>query len=75
MHGSRSPIQNYREFPTARQRQIMRLAARGLSNKQIGRELNISEGTVKTHLHQIYDRLGIRNRTALVAMMLREPDL
>jgi two-component system nitrate/nitrite response regulator NarL len=54
---------------TARQREIMLLVAQGLSNKEIARRLNISEGTVKVHLHQIYHSLGIRNRTALTAFV------
>ena len=35
-------------------------------NKDVGRRLNISEGTVKVHLHNIYSKLGVKNRTALV---------
>src|SRR5215216_653726 len=50
---------------TARQRDIVMLAADGLSNKEIARRLGVSEGTVKAHLHSIYRQLGIRNRTAL----------
>ena len=70
----RSPqlaVQEYQQSPTVRQRQVMVLVAQGLSNKQIARELNISEGTVKVHLHQIYNRLGIRKRTALATFVLR----
>ena len=52
---------------TSRERQIvLTLAASGLSNKGIGRQLNLSEGTVKVHLHNIYTKLGINKRTALV---------
>jgi two-component system, NarL family, nitrate/nitrite response regulator NarL len=54
---------------TSREREVvLALAAGGLSNKHIGRQLNLSEGTVKIHLHNIYSKLGINNRTALVAM-------
>ena len=52
---------------TDRQDQIARLAATGLSNKQIARDLGISEGTVKIHMHAIFDRLGIRSRVVLAA--------
>jgi len=45
------------------------LVARGLPNKQIARQLNISEGTVKVHLHQIYSQFNIRNRTVMVALV------
>jgi two-component system, NarL family, nitrate/nitrite response regulator NarL len=57
---------------TARQRQIMLIVAEGLSNKEIARRLNISEGTVKIHLHQIYRHLRIPNRTALTAIVYGE---
>jgi len=72
----RSPqlaVQVHWESPTVRQRQIMLLVAQGLSNKQVARELNISEGTVKVHLHEIYNRLGVRKRTALAVFVLRKP--
>ena len=40
--------------------------ARGLSNVDIGRELHISEATVKTHLVRIFEKLGVSDRTAAV---------
>jgi two-component system nitrate/nitrite response regulator NarL len=49
------------------------LVAQGLSNKEIARRLNITDGTVKTHLHNIYHHLGIRNRTALSAFVHGRP--
>ena len=52
---------------TDRQDQIARLAAAGLSNKQIARDLGISEGTVKLHMHGIFNRLGMRSRVVLAA--------
>jgi ATP/maltotriose-dependent transcriptional regulator MalT len=42
------------------------LAARGLTNAQIGRELFVSEATVKTHLLRAYAKLGVSSRTAAV---------
>ncbi len=59
---------NRRKTLTKRERQISRLVCIGLSNKEIGRELNLSVGTVKVHLHNIYQKLAIRNRTALAAI-------
>jgi two-component system nitrate/nitrite response regulator NarL len=53
---------------TERERQIMRLVSEGLSNKEIGRQLNLSDGTIKVHLHHIYQKLAISNRTALAAL-------
>jgi DNA-binding NarL/FixJ family response regulator len=53
---------------TQRERQIMRLVSEGLSNKEIGRRLNIGDGTIKVHLHNIFQKLEIRNRTVLAAL-------
>jgi two-component system, NarL family, nitrate/nitrite response regulator NarL len=54
---------------TSREREIViTLAAGGLSNKDVGRRLNLSEGTVKVHLHNIYQKLGVKTRTALVVL-------
>ena len=55
---------------TQREHQIMRLVSEGLSNKEIARQLNVSEGTVKVHLHNIFQKLEISNRTVLAAMAL-----
>jgi DNA-binding NarL/FixJ family response regulator len=55
---------------TEHQNLIAKLVKSGLSNKQIARELDISEGTVKSHLHNIYNRLGIANRYALIVSSL-----
>ena len=43
---------------TCRERQITLMVAEGLSNKEIGRRLDVSEGTVKIHLHNIYKKIG-----------------
>jgi DNA-binding NarL/FixJ family response regulator len=42
------------------------MVAKGLSNKEIGATLFIAEGTVKIHLHNIYEKLGINRRAELV---------
>ena len=55
---------------TERERQIMRLVSEGLSNKEIGRRLNIADGTIKQHLHHIYQKLEINNRTVLAALAI-----
>jgi ATP/maltotriose-dependent transcriptional regulator MalT len=46
--------------------QVLAQVARGLSNVDIGRELHISEATVKTHLVRIFEKLGVSDRTAAV---------
>jgi DNA-binding NarL/FixJ family response regulator len=55
---------------TVREVELVRLVAEGLSNKDIGRRLSLTEGTVKSHLHHIYAKLGIANRASLVAFAL-----
>ena len=57
---------------TDREHQIMCLVSGGLSNKEIGRRLNISDGTIKVHLHHIYEKLEISNRTALAALAISQ---
>jgi DNA-binding NarL/FixJ family response regulator len=46
--------------------EVLRLLARGRSNKEIARELGITEGTVKVHLLGVFRLLGVRNRTEAV---------
>jgi RNA polymerase sigma factor (sigma-70 family) len=54
---------------TPRERQIVALVTQGQPNKQVARQLAVTEGTVKVHLHHIYRKLGVRNRTALTRLM------
>lgn len=67
---SESSRQNIKSL-SARQREILTMLAAGESNKQIGRLLNISTGTVKAHLESLYQRLEVKNRTQ-AAMMLND---
>ena len=53
---------------TTRERQIILVLSDGVTNKEIGRRLRLAEGTVKVHLHHIYRKLGITNRTALAVL-------
>ncbi|MFC7700471.1 MULTISPECIES: response regulator transcription factor [Bradyrhizobium] len=57
---------------TDRERQIMRLVSEGLSNKEIGRFLSITDGTIKVHLHHIFQKLDISNRTVLAAFAISQ---
>ncbi len=50
-----------------RELEILQVVARGLSNKDIGRHLHVSEATVKTHLLHIYAKLEVRDRASAVA--------
>lgn len=54
---------------TGRQQQLLRLVADGHTNLQIARRLAISEGTVRKHMENIFDRLGVTSRTAAVAQV------
>jgi DNA-binding NarL/FixJ family response regulator len=56
---------------SAREREVLELAAAGMANKQIGRALGISESTVKVHLGNIFRRIGVADRTS-AAMWARE---
>ncbi len=51
---------------TPRELEVLRCLARGLSNPDTGRELYISEATVKSHVTRIFDKLGVTDRTAAV---------
>jgi DNA-binding NarL/FixJ family response regulator len=58
-------IQRARDL-TNRERQIVTLVCAGYPNKVIARKLGVREGTVKTHLHAIFLRLGVENRAGLI---------
>jgi two-component system nitrate/nitrite response regulator NarL len=49
-----------------REREIALLVARGLSNKEVARELGLSHGTIKSHVHNILQKLGARSRYSLI---------
>jgi two-component system response regulator FixJ len=56
---------------SARQRQVMELAVAGLSNKEIGSQLNISPKTVENHRAWVMERIGARNIAELVRMAMK----
>ena len=55
-----------------RETEVVVLAARGLSNRMIGKELHVSEATVKRHLANIYQKVGVRSRNEAVRKALME---
>lgn len=58
---------------TARERQVAGYAADGLSNRQIAKQLRLSERTVENHLGRIYIKLGVAGRAELKEALRREP--
>ncbi|NUS07636.1 MAG: LuxR family transcriptional regulator, partial [Nonomuraea sp.] len=58
---------------TPQEQQIARLAADGLSNREIAERLFLSPRTVTTHLYRIYPKIGIKSRSELAAMMAERP--
>ena len=59
---------------TRRQFEVARAAASGLSNKELATQLGVSEGTIKNHLHAVYERLQLDGRLALL-LYLKEKAL
>jgi DNA-binding NarL/FixJ family response regulator len=57
---------------SAREIEVLALVARGVSNKIIGKDLRISEATVKTHLLHIFAKLGVDDRTAAVTAAMEK---
>lgn len=57
---------------TEREKEILLLLVQGMQNKDIGGKLFISEGTVKTHIQNIYKKLGVRNRVQLFNLLKGE---
>ena len=54
-----------------REREVYLLLCDGLSNGEIAQRLFITEGTVKVHVHHVFDKLGVRSRTALAINAVR----
>lgn len=57
---------------TSREHEILRYIAKGLSNKLIARELDISDGTVKVHVKHILKKLGLRSRVQAAVWMINQ---
>jgi ATP/maltotriose-dependent transcriptional regulator MalT len=61
------PASSFGEALSAREAVVLQLVARGMRNKQVAAELNISEHTVRWHLRNVLEKLRVTNRTAAVS--------
>jgi DNA-binding NarL/FixJ family response regulator len=66
----RKPVESRDEL-TARETEVLRLIAEGLSNKQIGRRLNLTEGTIKGYVSQVLAKLRLDDRTQAALYAVR----
>ena len=62
----------HQEDLSARERKVLRYVFEGLSNKEIGQQLGISEGSVKAVLQQLFARTGVRTRSQLVRIAVEK---
>lgn len=62
IYGGHAPLEEL----SGREVQVLRLIAQGLTNREIGRQLSLSEHTIKGHVKEILAKLGVRNRVAAV---------
>jgi len=69
-HGERARIPPELDSLTGRERQVLGLICEGLSNKEIAQACNISEATVKNHVHHLLEKKNLRTRGQLVAQAM-----
>jgi DNA-binding NarL/FixJ family response regulator len=70
--GTESPPPDSTRSLTPRERQVLRLVSKGMTNKEIGAQLHIAENTVKNHLRNILEKLHLQNRAQAAAYAVRE---
>ncbi len=68
VHGARPVSKDL----TRRETQLVDLVATGKLNKEIAYELHLSEGTIKTYLSKVFDKLGVTNRTELAVSVVTQ---
>jgi LuxR family maltose regulon positive regulatory protein len=54
-------------MPSQREREVLRLIAAGMSNREIADRIFVTEGTVKNHAHSLYGKLNVTTRTQAIA--------
>lgn len=64
-----APPKNYLELLSAREQDVAKAVAAGKSNKEVAKELDITERTVKAHLSAVFDKLQVRDRLHLVLVL------
>lgn len=62
---ARAPVAGSRVGLTPRERQLIGFVRTGLRNREIAEQLGVTEGTVKTYLHAVFEKLGVSSRTEL----------
>jgi DNA-binding NarL/FixJ family response regulator len=70
--GGDAPGSSSSQWPislTVREQEVLKGVARGLSNKEIGRELNLAEVTIKLHLRSVFRKIGVRNRAEAAVLV------
>jgi two-component system nitrate/nitrite response regulator NarL len=71
MSSTRADISEQLAKLTEREQQVAALVREGLSNKAIARKLSVSEGTIKSHLHKVFQKLGVQSRYSLLLALDR----
>ncbi len=66
------PSAQYPDGLSQREAEVLRLVAQGKSNREIGEELVISEGTARRHVSNIYQKIDVNNRSEATSYALRE---
>ena len=64
-----TPEKNHWDLLSAREQSVAKAVAAGKSNKEVGKELNITERTVKAHLSAVFEKLQVRDRLHLVLVL------
>jgi DNA-binding NarL/FixJ family response regulator len=70
--GTEGPPPDSTRSLTPREREVLQLVTKGLTNKEIGAQLHIAENTVKNHLRNILEKLHLQNRAQAAAYAVRE---
>jgi two-component system, NarL family, nitrate/nitrite response regulator NarL len=74
IRAAHSGTRQFEKVLTHREQTVLLLAAHGMSNKEIARRLHLAEGTVKVHLHNIFEKLGVTKRSALANIVNARPN-